>query len=106
MGENRPITSRIGKAFVLETATVKKKIKRDTAVIGLTFQRGLLDNLKKNISSRTHAIEKNGTRRKQVQTTHKRKPSCEGGRGWGGVRGRMWSARKSMMAELQPLVFA
>ena len=49
MGENRPITSRIGKAFVLETAKVKKKIKRDTGVIGLIFQRGLQDNLKKNI---------------------------------------------------------
>ena len=26
--------------------------------------------------------------------------------GGGGVRGRMWSARKSMMAEFQPLVLA
>ena len=28
------------------------------------------------------------------------------GGGVGGVRGRMWSARKSMMAEFQPLVLA
>ena len=31
--------------------------------------------------------------------------SVKGG-GVGGVRGRMWSARKSMMAEFQPLVLA
>ena len=30
----------------------------------------------------------------------------KGGGVGGGVRGRMWSARKSMMAEFQPLVLA
>ena len=42
----------------------------------------------------------------RTQSLHKRKPSCEGGGEVGGVRGRMWSARKSMMAEFQPLVLA
>ena len=102
MGENGPIKSRIGKAFVLEN-TLRKENKL-TGVIGLIFQQGLLDNLKKPFLSRTQEIEKNGTRRtqvqitykrkflsgtqeieidgtrrKQVQITHKRKPFCEGG---------------------------
>ena len=32
--------------------------------------------------------------------------SVKGGGGGGEVRGRMWSARKSVMAEFQPLVLA